>query len=295
MPLIVYQEKSFRAAALQIIEQANDIIGEYIAAGYQLTLRQLYYQFVSRDLIENTVQSYKRLGNIISDARLAGMIDWEYIEDRTRNLAGINHWESPTSIVQSAAQQFRIDKWSDQNHRIEVWIEKEALSGVIAPICNEMDVSYLSCKGYTSQSEMWAAGQRMEAAYDVGQRPIVLHLGDHDPSGIDMTRDIDDRLKLFSHGCTTVKRIALTMAQVKKYKPPPNPAKTTDSRFFSYISNYGDKSWELDALPPQVLSDLIRKHVLEYRIEDLWQAQVEKESDYRYKLQEAAENYNWEN
>lgn len=130
MPLICYETKKFRADTLAVIEQANDIVRTYAAQGYSLTLRQLYYQFVSRDLLPNTQQNYKRLGSIVSDARRAGLIDWNAIENRTRNLRSLGTWESPDDIVAAVAQQFRYDLWEDQPYYVECWFEKDALMGV---------------------------------------------------------------------------------------------------------------------------------------------------------------------
>jgi hypothetical protein len=270
-------EKNFADASRLVIIQANEIIDAYRAQGYVLTLRQLYYQFVARDLIANTQQSYKRLGSIVNDARLAGLIDWDAIEDRTRNLEQNAHWSSPADGIQALRNQYRIDMWSNQERRVEVWIEKEALIGVIEPVCKELDVAYFACRGYVSQSEQWRAYRRHQGQQDT----VILHLGDHDPSGIDMTRDNQDRLTLMGgHGPSEVVRIALNMDQVEEFNPPPNPAKTTDSRFEGYVVQYGEESWELDALEPQFMDRLIREHVSEYRDDDLWsdrEAQVEVE------------------
>ncbi len=280
MPKVAYIEKNFSNSSLLIINQANEIIEEYEADGLRLTLRQLYYQFVSRDLLENKKKAYKRLGNIISDARLAGLIDWDAIEDRTRNLSGNTHWAHPGQIVRAAARSFQLDHWEGQKCRPEVWIEKEALVGVIDSICKELDVDYFACKGYVSQSEMWSAAQRLRGYGLNDQTPIIIHLGDHDPSGIDMTRDIEDRQVLFrAFGCD-IKRIALNMDQVKQYNPPPNPAKFTDSRCNGYIVKYGYESWELDALEPRVLRDLIRDAVSVYRDDETYNEIIEREKEY---------------
>lgn len=148
MPKICYVPRDFSAASLAIVESANSIIEDYQDAGYKLTLRQLYYQFVSKDLLPNTIQNYKRLGSIVNDARLAGLIDWDAIEDRTRNLASLAHWSGPEEIVESCAAQFRTDRWAGQPCRVEVWIEKEALAGVFERVCEEYDVPFLCCRGY---------------------------------------------------------------------------------------------------------------------------------------------------
>ena len=273
-------DKKFRRDSLAIIAKADDIINEYAAQGYSLTLRQLYYQFVARDLIPNTERSYKRLGNIINDARLAGYLDWSAIEDRTRNLVSNPHWDSPRDLIEACRDQFRIDLWADQPYRVEVWIEKEALTGVIESTCTELDVPYFACRGYVSQSEQWRAFHR-----SLRHQLVVLHLGDHDPSGIDMTRDNDERLNELFGGNATIVRIALNMDQIDEYAPPPNPAKVTDSRFESYLREYGGESWELDALEPSVINQLITDHVAEYRDDDIWARSIARQEEGRETLQ----------
>lgn len=304
MPRICYEGKEFRSDTRALIDQANEIISEYMAEDLRLTLRQLYYQFVARDLFpesyrdaagtKNNLRSYKKLVSWVNDGRLAGLIDWSAIEDRTRNLVSVNHWDSPAEIIRTAADQYRIDKWADQEFRPEVWIEKEALAGVIEPVCRRLDVSFLACRGYMSQSEMWVSGQRMlRNVRRHNQEPVIIHLGDHDPSGIDMTRDIQDRIRTFKGELVEVRRVALNRDQVDEYDPPPNPAKTTDSRFQGYIVRYGEESWELDALEPNVLVSLIEKEVARWRNEGNWATQVARESEQRERLQEIAGSQEW--
>ncbi len=262
MPKIEYTPKKFSSGSIEIIEKANEIIDEYQAQGFNLTLRQLYYQFVARGLIANKQTEYKRLGSIVNDGRLAGLIDWDAIEDRTRNLEENSHWTNPADILASVRSSYQLDMWMGQKYRPEVWIEKEALIGVVEGVCQELDVPFFACRGYTSQSEQWRAGNRARRNRLSGAYPVILHFGDHDPSGIDMTRDNTDRLDIFAPSAgVEVRRLALNMDQVTQYNPPPNPAKMTDSRFQGYAAEYGDESWELDALEPQVISDLIRNEV----------------------------------
>lgn len=290
MPKIKYRDIRFSADKLDVVDKANLIIEEYQAEGYDLTLRQLYYQFVSRDWIPNTQQSYKRLGEIVSDARLAGLIDWEAIVDRTRNLKSLSTWDDPAEIVGACARQFRNDLWATQDARVECWVEKEALAGVVERACNEWRVPFFSCRGYTSQSEMWVAAQRMQGYFDAGQAPIILHLGDHDPSGIDMTRDLEARLELFCGG-VRVNRLALNIDQVEEYNPPPNPAKITDPRATVYVKRFGDESWELDALNPQTLSNLIQDAIRAEINTAAWEAATMAEEDHRRDLSKVAARY----
>lgn len=290
MPKICYIAKKFNPEHLGLINLANDIITDYHSQGYDLTLRQVYYQMVARDIIPNNMKSYKRLGCIIDDARLAGLIDWTAIVDRTRNLRSLSHWEEPSDIIESAAHSYRIDKWANQSYRPEVWVEKDALVGVIGQVCERWDVPYFSCRGYTSSSEMWLASQRLLRHSDGGQTPIIFHLGDHDPSGKDMTRDIDDRLRLFMGGME-VERLALNMDQVETYNPPPNPAKITDSRARSYMAEFGDDSWELDALEPSVIDRLIETNIERILDQDEWDDSCKQEEDAREHLKSAANRW----
>lgn len=265
MPKINYTPKKFNAAHAAIIESANAIINEYAAQGFDLTLRQLYYQFVARAILPNNDKSYNRLGTIISDARRAGLIDWDRIVDRTRFTRHPSHWSGPESMIETCANQFSVDFWANQEYRPEVWIEKDALVGVLEVACDPWHVPYFSCRGYTSDSQAWEASQRLDRTIRKGQTPLILHLGDHDPSGIDMSRDIKSRLNLFSREShkIDVRRIALTMDQVREVNPPPNPAKQTDARFAAYQDTYGDESWELDALDPTYITELIASQMKE--------------------------------
>jgi hypothetical protein len=290
MPREAYVPKTFTPAHQQLIDMADRICREYAAQGFDLTLRQLYYQFVARDVIANKQTEYKRLGSIINDARLAGLLDWDYIVDRTRNLRGLSHWENPHSVIRSAASSYRTERWADQPHRVEVWIEKDALVGVIAGVCQRYDVDYFSCRGYTSQSELWGAAQRMISYQNAGQKPVIVHLGDHDPSGVDMTRDIRDRLALFE-AKVEVRRIALNMDQIEEHQPPPNPAKLTDSRATGYIREYGRSSWELDALEPTLLDRLIEEEIWDCRDLDLWDAATQSMERERRLLRSVASRW----
>lgn len=291
MPKVKYIDKNFRSSSLDLINKINKVIEDYGQQGYCLTLRQVYYQMVARDIIPNNERSYKNLGALINDARLAGLIDWYAIEDRTRNLQSRSHWTDPGHIIDSAAYSYHLDYWKNQENYVEVWIEKDALVGVIGKICNELDVNYFSCRGYVSQSEMWSAAQRLSHMKDQGKNIILLHLGDHDPSGIDMSRDIKDRQILFENFDFDFKRLALNMEQIEEFSPPPNPTKLSDSRATGYIEKYGYECWELDALEPKVINRLIEKNVLKYRDERLFQEVKQREDEEINSLREIAEHF----
>lgn len=289
MPKIQYKEIVFKQKSLDLIELVNSVIDEYRAQDYELTLRQAYYQLVARGYIENNERSYKNIGSLINDGRLAGLIDWNSITDRTRNLRNRAHWDQPQDVIYSAKYSYLLDKWEGQPNYVEVWVEKDALIDIVGQACRPLDTPHFSCRGYTSQSEMWSAAQRFIRQKNREAR-YIIHLGDHDPSGIDMTRDIQERLEMFGAD-VYVKRVALTMNQVTTYNPPPNPAKITDSRWGKYIDQYGEESWELDALEPQMLTKLITNEVTALRDDAIYQAICDREEAEKRELQTVADEY----
>ena len=287
-----FKDTRFKPATLALIEHANGIIDEYRALGFTLTLRQLFYQFVSRPALglENSVGDYKRLGRTVTDARRGGLIDWGAIEDRTRNVRSLPTWDDPSSIVSACACQYREDVWANQIYRPEVWIEKDALTGVIEGVSEEFRAPWFSCRGNVSDSEMYAAGKRFERIAGQGQVPIVLHLGDHDPNGLDMTRDVQDRLRMFARQDIEVRRLALNLDQTADL--PPNFAKETDSRYAAYVQRFGATDcWELDALAPNVISDLVRDELGNLIDADAWASAIADENDNRSVLTAAAGNW----
>jgi hypothetical protein len=292
MALECFVPKAFQRKTLELIEQINGIVEEYQGQGFVLTLRQLYYQLVARDVIENTQKSYKRVGSIVNDGRLAGLIDWEAIEDRTRNLRTHSAWESPADIIASARSSYREDLWRTQRVRLEVWIEKDALLGVIEGVCTDLRLPYFACRGNTSQSEAYKAGRERFAQHHAESlTPIVLHLGDHDPNGIDMTRDNRSRLTMFAQADVEVRRLALNMDQIEQFNPPPNPAKETDSRYAAYVRQFGRDCWELDALEPAVIANLIRTEFERLVDMEAWEAAKAEEADGRRSLQLAVDHW----
>jgi hypothetical protein len=295
MPKIAYRSWKPSARSLELVTLVNSIIADYQARGFSLTLRQLYYQAVSRDVIPNTQRDYKNLGEVINNARYAGLIDWNAIEDRTRNLSGHSSWSDPDALVGGISNYYETDPWPFQPCAFEVWVEKEALADVVAQACRPRRVPHFSCRGYVSAPELWGAAGRLRRKASIGMgrtRPVtVIHLGDHDPSGIDMTRDITDRLHEFGATSVQIKRIALNMDQIEQYDPPPNPAKTTDARFEDYSSRYGEESWELDALDPQVIVDLIQAQIEPLIDVDAWEACRNRDLEERALFKAIGDNW----
>lgn len=296
-----YVERNFSKANVALIGTMNAIVTEYVNAGYRLTVRQLYYQLVARAVVPNTEKSYKRITSVVNDAKLAGLMDWDAIEDRTRAFIRRQRWESAAQIVRASADSFHMDMWEGQKQRVVVVVEKEALAGVLERACNTYDVPLLAARGYPSGTVL-----REFAKSDVlpailakpGQRVIILHLGDHDPSGIDMTRDLQQRIQLFADmefDVEELDRIALTMVQIKEQKPPPNPAKETDRRFAKYRRQYGVESWELDALKPDYLDRLVTAHIKKRINAKVWKVRAAEVETLRAKISKVADKFEKDN
>lgn len=259
-----YEAKKLHDASLELLSLMNKKMADYETQGFTVTVRQLYYQLVICNAIENNEKQYGKISRLCKDARLAGLMDWD-IEDRTRAFIDQPSWSSGGDILQGCVQQYHEDLWADQDCRVFCIVEKEALSGVLRPVCNDMDIPLLAARGYPSTSVLHAfATERIIPAINEGQCVVILHLGDHDPSGFDMTRDLRDRLSLFTGELVDLRRIALNMNQIEDLNLPPNPAKMTDKRFKAYAAQYGTSSWELDALPPEYLAALVSNNANEF-------------------------------
>lgn len=275
MALVEYKAIALRGKALKMVRQAIEIFDDPENAGQVMTLRQLYYQFISRDLFPNNKLSYRKLARVMSDARIAGLIDWDFIEDRGRMPVEWATQESPEAAVKSALENFNLDHHVGQKNHVELWVEKDALSGVLRPLAAKFQTVLSVNKGFSSSSAVRMAADRMIAIHAAYDRPTtVLYVGDFDPSGEDMTRDLITRLEMFGVQDLTFRKIALTTEQIKQYKLPTNPVKASsrpdgkfdgqkgsDPRGKAYVKKHGRFSWEVDALKNSVLQKVITDEI----------------------------------
>jgi hypothetical protein len=280
----VFKDRAFAQTSLDLIESCSDVIEEYQAQGLRLTLRQLYYQLVTKNIIPNAERSYKNLSSLVSDARLAGYIDWDAIEDRIRVPNMPPEFKNLEELVEAALDSYRLPRWVDQKYYVELWVEKDALAGVLKPLARKHHVTLMVNRGYSSQSAMYEASKRFLRRDD--RTGVLLYLGDFDPSGEDMVRDIKERMEMFGVDLSVVK-VALMLDQVKKYNPPPNPAKREDPRSREFIKKYGASSWEVDALPPTELHRIIERAMKVLVDTKKMNVVIKMEEDDKAKLREA--------
>lgn len=253
-----------------MLERINTILEEYRNDGYVLTLRQLYYQLVSKDIIPNNDREYAKLSNILKKGHMAGIVDWSAIEDRVR-VPKLPYWVRDVQhAIQDTIEQYRVDRMQGQQRNIEIWVEKDALSNVLFRVTSKYHIRLMVNRGYSSISAMYDAHRRLRSG------DVILYFGDHDPSGKDMVRDIRERMEEFGREID-VRPVALTMEQIRRFNPPPNPARITDLRAKWYIREYGRTSWELDALPPRELIRLAEEAVEELIDLDLYNRCLDRE------------------
>lgn len=273
------------------LKTVSAIVQKYINDDITLTLRQLYYQLVSRDIIPNKQREYKNLGNLLSKARLAGLIDWDAIEDRARQAVTWRSYDNIAQCVQEAAEGFALPRWADQPEYVELWCEKDALSSVLRPICSELFATFMVNRGYSSSSAMYEARNRIQRKRidEQGNDRVVhiIYLGDFDPSGEDMVRDIRDRLAIFEVDDLEVTKLALNPDQVARWKLPPNPAKMSDSRASRFVDRHGDDSYEVDAIPPKDLQAMVFRAISEHMDINIYNNTVRREKELTKKLKKA--------
>ncbi len=269
-----------------IVAKVNKILSQY--HNTLLTLRQIYYRLVADYKLPNKRTSYNGLSRILVKARENGDVDDTRIEDRSRQvLGGDGGFASPEDYLEYKIDAFSGNNytrrmWDDQDSYVEVWVEKDALSRVIASAAEGFRVVIAPSRGYSSYTYLKRMAVEDRFTQYKDKQIIVLDFRDHDPSGIQMTEDLEKRLK---HYCELadlpaiglrVKRIALTIDQVQQYHLDPNPVKTADTRSPEYVATYGNGCWELDALPPEVLTGMVQKAVGAEIDMSVWRASQER-------------------
>ncbi|MEW6658772.1 MAG: hypothetical protein AB1424_08930 [Thermodesulfobacteriota bacterium] len=250
----------FRLGQAEHVKQVVDELNEY----WPLTLRQVYYRLLGVMIKENTSSRYQDLSKLITAMRQDGLLPWEAVEDRTRNLSQKRGFsDKETFVKQELDNLFEgYDRCyvQDQENYVEIWVEKDALSHIIEKASWRYCVRVLTGRGYQSTTVQKNFADRARRAIDIGHIPVVLYFGDYDPSGINILesaiQNIHDKYKLPD---VTFIRVALTLDQIHGYDLPLVPLKSGDKRLKDYLQRYGGVAAELDALHPQILRNLTTK------------------------------------
>lgn len=284
----------WRADKKTLLNQITAICEEYKTNGDVLTLRQLYYQLVSVNAIANDIKVYKKLSVLKDQLCYAGILDWDCFEDRGRKPVSAYYEHSIEDALDYTARNYVLDRSLGQTNRVEVWCEKDAISEILKKVALPYGARLCVNKGYMGTSAIYNAYERFSREFNQGHTVTILYFGDHDPSGLDMVRDIRERLTfMFEKGVRcrdfmefdfNVISIGLTMEQIETYNPPPNPAKVSDPRAAEYIEKYGPISWEVDALKPGIMREILEHNIKEQYDLKQYETVLEQEQEDRVKI-----------
>lgn len=271
-------EKRLHESSLSLIRAVSAVTDELKAEGLTLTLRQLYYEAVRRGLIQNKPTQYKRLGNVVTEARIAGHLDWDAIADPMRNLESQTTFRNAAQYVAAMANQYNESLWADQPYYAEVWIEKDAIASVVERACLQYRVPYFVCRGYVSQQCLYDAGKRFSHHISQGKIVRVFYLGDRDEFGGDLARDIEDRIDFFTRaGRPQFDPIAVRAEQITHLRLAPDPSNPSD--------------FEIEALPPKELLCLIVSSIDSIVDRAKFIAAYQREQQSRHEIALVAKHY----
>jgi len=280
----------------KVVELVNQILSQYTML---LTLRQIFYRLVANFDYPNKNSAYGQLSKQLVKARERNHIDGTRIEDRSREfLGGDQGFDNPKDFLNlrikeflSSPEYYYRSVWAVQPEFVIVWIEKDALSIVVSTVADKFNVITCPSRGYASYTYIQKALEKLPEEKEI----TVLHFADHDPSGLDMTRDLEARISEYSELDVTVERVALNYDQVQGYRLPPNPTKTADPRAEEYVTIYGNECWELDAIEPNELQRLVFESILEHIDTEIWDNTIDEEAKetqwLEKKFSEVTENF----
>lgn len=273
------------------VEAVREAAREELAANHPMTLRQVHYRLVSRDDIvhPNTLSAYDTLSRWLRDDRLDGYIPWEWMEDRMRVARGWEGYSDPAAFLTNVLGRYYRDPWQDegQGHYVEVWLEKDALSGIFSGVLGRYRVTLNVGRGYDGWTSIKRAAERYQLQrHDHGRDTTVLYFGDFDPSGEDMHRSLIERLGVLG-AYPEVLKVALTSEDARRL--PGDVTKADDSRAAAFVTKHGDLAVELDALPVEELTERIRAGVEAHMNVDALEDSRRLEREQREQMRELAD------
>lgn len=246
--------------SLELLNEVEEIIGEY---DFALTLRQIYYQLVAKQIIPNLQKHYARLSRLCVIARDSGILSEDAFVDRLREVDKPGSWRDLGDFMRTVRVAYKKDRWFNQDLYLEIWTEKDALRGVIAPVTHAYDVSLLIVRGQVSRTAIHESYERFAAKMDERKECYLYYFGDFDPSGLSIFSSLTARLKTHGNYGEEINfhRVALTPEQISDYELPQDPAKKSDPNYKRFVDEYGDNVVELDSLPPDALKKLVTERI----------------------------------
>ena len=276
------RKKGMQKKSKELLAQVQKIIEEYDSS---LSLRQIYYRLVAAQIMSNLQKNYRKLSRLCVIGRDEGLLNEDSFVDRLREIQVPSMWANLNEYMETVRDAYRKNYWLDQPCYLEIWSEKDALRGIMAPVADKYGVPLLIVRGQVSRTAIYEAYERYKANED--KECLLYYFGDHDPSGLCIYRSLVERLGNFNGGLPIkFQRAGLTPEQIKTYRLPQDPAKKSDPNYKKFVAEYGDNVVELDALPPEVLKDLIEDCVVSCIDEDKWEASEAIEQQENEQLQE---------
>jgi hypothetical protein len=265
------------AATIMLGQAAVDVLED---AGQAITLRQLFYRLVATGDIAKTDAAYKKLGRVMSNLREDGTVPWEYLADHVRVTIQARTFDGVEGLLTDSTDFYRRNLMRDQDVAIQLWAESDSIGSVVAPIARRFTIPTFIGRGYTSRGYLWSAAEDAVAAQTAHKDVVIFHVGDYDPSGEDIFRDLEETMRLYafaiSEGYTAkavrayftrlgsmapgetdwlrFERLALTPTQIAAYRLPSRPAKSSDSRTAKFT---GTGTVEVEALPIDTLLEIV--------------------------------------
>lgn len=266
--------KRFNGSSKSVLEFISKALDKNSAEGYSVTLRQMFYLAVNANVMENEEREYKRLCSIVSDARLAGLIDWESFPDMMRQTRIVETFSNTASFLNTIDEQYYEDLWKYQKNHVEVWVEKDGLIGTLERTCKLYRVPLFVSRGFSSHHSMYEASLRLRNKIKKGKQVILLQVGDFDRNGLLMSEDSIKRIRMFakSDAIDSV-RVCLNEDQIRYYNVPKDPRSTSR-----------EDRWEVDAIDPASLNRLVMSSIAYYGEGELFTKATAQESANRQAL-----------
>jgi hypothetical protein len=236
------------------VQQLCDVIAGVVSANAPMTVRQVFYQLVSLGVIDKTEGEYRGVVvRLLTKMRMEGLLPWHWITDGTRWMHKSARYGSIEEALRATSRLYRRDYWRELEDYVEVWLEKDALAGVLFSVTDEWGVPLMVTRGFASLSYIHKAAQAIER---VAKPTHIYYFGDYDPSGVEIDRNLERRLREFAPGSEIrFERVAVRREQIEQLGLPTRPTKVRTTHGLGL--HEGD-SVEVDAIPPAVLLDLVR-------------------------------------
>lgn len=259
-------------ATLELIEACREILDEIQPASVRAVCYRLFTRRLIPDMGKN---STNKVSTQLVWAREEGHIPWDWVVDETREAERVSTWSDSDAIIRAAVRGYRRNYWQDQECRVEVWSEKGTVRGTLAPVLDELGVTFRVMHGFASATALNAIADESNADDD---RPLIaLYVGDFDPSGMYMSEvDLPGRLDRYGANVEIV-RAALQLFDLEGLPYFNVETKISDARYRWFVDRYGRRCWELDAMSPNLLRERVRKMIWNNIDNDEWEHAIEVE------------------